>query len=178
MTTDDIRIDLAIWRGSSQRPRPRGRARGTVTLSATIVGGGTTPSYGYESGQIVIDGGTFEMLAGSSVNVSIEFTSAGGEADLLDATSALNVSGSNGTINLTNAQVAATGGGYSINFQGNVSNDIAYLAYTRPSAVFMSGSAKTAQVAKPAWLTPRTLIMTTLDSWQIRPWISRARTTV
>ena len=51
-------------------------------------------------GQVVIDGGTFEMLAGSSVSVPIEFTGVG-TLEILGANATVNVSGSNGAITAT-----------------------------------------------------------------------------
>ena len=66
---------------------------GTVTLSAEVADGVSGSSV---PGQVVIDGGTFEMLAGSSVSVPIKFTAAG-TLEILDVAT-VSVSGSNGTI--------------------------------------------------------------------------------
>jgi hypothetical protein len=68
---------------------------GTVILSAAVADGiSRQPSV---SGQIVIAGGTFEMLSGSSVSVPIEFTNSG-TLEMFGASQTVSVQGSNGTI--------------------------------------------------------------------------------
>ena len=66
---------------------------GTVKLSADVADGVSGSSV---PGQVVIDGGVFELLAGSSVSVPIEFTAAG-TLEILDVAT-VSVSGSNGAI--------------------------------------------------------------------------------
>ena len=56
---------------------------GTVILSAKAANGVSGASV---PGQVKIDGGTFEMLAGSSVTVPIEFTSKGGTLEISSVT--------------------------------------------------------------------------------------------
>ena len=93
---------------------------GTVILETIVQDGLSGPSV---SGQVVIAGGTFEMLAGSSVNVPIEFT-AGGTLEILGTSTTVSVSGSNGaitaasgdTINLkTGTGDTITGTGFTVN---------------------------------------------------------------
>jgi hypothetical protein len=93
---------------------------GTVILSAAIARGISV--FDTVPGQVVIDGGTFEMLAGSSVNVPIEFT-AGGTLELFGIAS-VSVSGSNGAITAVAGDVVAltsgtgdtvTGTGFTVN---------------------------------------------------------------
>ena len=66
---------------------------GTVKLSAEVADGVSGSSV---SGQVVIAGGVFEMLAGASVSVPIEFTAAG-TLEILDVAT-VSLSGSNGAI--------------------------------------------------------------------------------
>jgi hypothetical protein len=80
-------------------PAPGGTIKagvgGTVVLNAAVARG--TPILGSVSGQVVIAGGTFDMLAGASVTVPIEFT-AGGKLNISGTSTAVSVSGSNGAI--------------------------------------------------------------------------------
>ena len=67
-----LAIDSNVDTGQVASGSPPGRnhrsaaSGGTVTLSATVADGVSGPSV---PGQVVIDGGTFEMLAGSSDSV-------------------------------------------------------------------------------------------------------------
>ena len=93
-----LAINSNVDTGQSSSGSPPGgtietASGGTVTLSAEVADGVSGSSV---PGQVVIDGGTFKMLAGSSVSVPIKFTAAG-TLEILDAAT-VSVSGSNGTI--------------------------------------------------------------------------------
>ncbi len=110
---------------------------GTVILSAAVAD--YLVGFSSVSGQVVIDGGTFEMLAGSSVSVPIEFTSSGGTLELFSITSAVNVSGSNGTVDLTSSKVSISGGKDTITFKGG-SGNVANLSDTGGSPDAVTGA--------------------------------------
>jgi len=108
---------------------------GTVILSAKVADGISGPSV---PGQVVIDGGIFEMLAGSSVSVPIEFTG-GGTLELFSITSAVNVTGSDGTVDLTSSKISLSGGAETIVFKGG-SGNVADLSDTAGSPDTVTGS--------------------------------------
>ena len=120
-----LAIDSNVDTGQPSSGSPPGGtieagSEGTVILETIAQDGLSGPSV---SGQVVIAGGTFEMLAGSSVNVPIEFT-AGGTLEILGTSTTVSVSGSNGaitaasgdTINLkTGTGDTITGTGFTVN---------------------------------------------------------------
>jgi hypothetical protein len=117
-------IDSNVDTGQPSAGSPPGgtieaAAGGTVILGTIIQDGVVGPSV---TGQVKIAGGTFEMLAGSSVNVPIEFT-AGGTLEILGS-AAVKVSGSNGVINAVAGDIVTlttgtgdtvTGTGFTVN---------------------------------------------------------------
>jgi hypothetical protein len=109
---------------------------GTIILSATVADGVSGSSV---PGQVVIDGGTFEMLAGSNVSVPVEFTTNGGTLELFSPKSLVKASGSNGTIDLTSAKVSIAGGNDTIVFVGG-SGNVANLSDTAGSPDTVTGS--------------------------------------
>ena len=93
-----LAIDSNVNTGQPSSGSPPGgtieaASGGTVTLSAKVADGVSGSSV---TGQVVIAGGVFEMLAGASVSVPIEFTAAG-TLEILDIAT-VSVSGSNGAI--------------------------------------------------------------------------------
>jgi hypothetical protein len=109
---------------------------GTIILSATVADGVSGSSV---PGQVVIDGGTFEMLAGSQVSVPVEFTANGGTLELFSPKSLVKASGSNATIDLTSAQVSISGGADTVDFVGG-SGNVANLSNTGGSPDTVTGS--------------------------------------
>jgi hypothetical protein len=109
---------------------------GTIILSASVADGVSGSSV---PGQVVIDGGTFEMLAGSTISVPIEFTSNGGTLELVSPASLVTASGSDGTIDLTGAKVSIAGGNDTIVFVGG-SGNVANLSDTAGSPDTVTGS--------------------------------------
>ena len=109
---------------------------GTIILSAAVADGVSGSSV---PGQVVIDGGTFEMLAGSEVSVPVEFTTNGGTLELFSPKSLVKASGSNGTIDLTSAKVSIAGGDDTIVFVGG-SGNVANLSDTAGSPDTVTGS--------------------------------------
>jgi hypothetical protein len=93
---------------------------GTVILSAGVANGVALASV---PGQVVIDGGIFEMLAGSSVSVPIEFTgNPAGTLELFSTSSTVDASGSNGVVDLTSAQASVDGGADTFHFESGTGN--------------------------------------------------------
>ena len=84
---------------------------GTVVIHGSVTGGILA------TGQVVIDGGTVDFLAGSSASVPVNFTKNGGTLEL-NNTSLVNVTGS-GEVDLgKGAQVSVNGGHDTFKFTG------------------------------------------------------------
>jgi hypothetical protein len=137
----DSEVDTGEIVTSGSPPPPGGtieaNSSGTVLLSAAVAN--FIHGFPSVSGQVVIDGGTFEMLAGSSVSVPVVFTASGGTLELFSIASAVNARGSNGTVDLTGSKVSISGGKDTIAFKGG-SGDVANLSDTGGSADTVTGS--------------------------------------
>ncbi len=108
----------------------------TVSLTTTVSDNISGPS---STGEVNIAGGTFEMLAGSSVTVPVVFTD-GGTLEETGVTTTVNVSGSGGTIDLSDgSKVAVTGGPDTIDFLSGAGN-VAKLYNTGANTDTVSGS--------------------------------------